>query len=103
MQRLNLFDDLDSVRSMYAMLRGSDCWHCNCSELATYRRRADHASLIESEAGFQLKFATAEEGTISLSGSVRRLRDDQGQEYHAFYKAGEWIFEALPAGNYRYA
>lgn len=99
-----LYDDMESLCHIYAVLRGGAIWHTTCGELARYRHSLHKAQITpipEGERKFKLSFVNGQgDEMVSLRSQARCLLAEDGQELHGTYLRGAWVYDGVKAGEY---
>lgn len=99
-----LYDDMESLCHIYAVLRGGAIWHTTCGELARYRqslRKARITKVPKAERKFKLFFINGQgDERISLRSQASCLLAEDGQELHGTYRRGVWVYDGVEAGVY---
>jgi len=102
-QRPNVFDDMDSLKKIYSILRGADVWYARCDEIARYIENRDNTTLKWNEASLKIGYnGQYEECRISLaSKDINQLKNLATNEVtKAFRKNGKWVFSEIIPGEY---
>lgn len=101
-QRPNVFDDLESLKTIYATLRGADIWHASCNQVAKYRENKDHITLETNSKNLVLTYSgTYTDPAVSVkSKKVKSLKNSEGLITHGILRNGAYVFNHLKPGPY---
>jgi len=104
-QRPNVFDDLESLKEIYSILRGADIWHAGCDAIAKYVENSEEQSLKIDGDSLKLSYKGRYDlSSISLkSKTVNKLISENGDELNAFKKNAHWVFSDVNPGAYKIA
>lgn len=101
-QTPNIYDDINSLCHIYAILRGLKVWHTTCGELASYIANCNHAKLEKAGTAYTLKFDdNVADRSVTVRSSYRALLRKEDDSYiYGCYDRGNWLFDNLGAGTY---
>ncbi len=102
-QRPNVFDDLESLKMIYGILRGADIWHAGCDAIAKYVENREEQKIEFDGKTLKLSYAGRyQNSSVSVkSKTVKTLKNEKGETLNAFYKNGHWVFSELTPGEYQ--
>ena len=102
-QTPNIFDDISSLDKIYSILRGSDIWYINCSELSHYLESYDNTEVIINKNQFEIKYkGNWDKMFLSFASNHREIKNlESGNIEHGVYKNTKWIFNDLKEGKYQ--
>lgn len=102
-QRPNLYDDIDSLLTLYGFLRQLDIWHATCGEIGSYIESYMNTTLLNKSINdFSVVYAgTSCSPCISITADVPTLRNmESGVLFSGFRKNCKWVFDNITPGNY---
>ena len=103
-QRPNVFDDIESLKRIYSILRGADVWHAKCNEIALYLENYDNSKIRSEENGFELVYSGNRDSCelSAWSKDIQVIIESTGKEHHGHRKNNGWVFNHLKPGKYSY-
>lgn len=101
-QRPNVFDDLESLKTIYSTLRGADIWHASCNQVAKYWENKDQFKIEAHAKNIDLSYSgTYTNPTVSVkSKKVKTLKTNEGLIIHGISRNGGYVFNKLKPGTY---
>ena len=102
-QRPNVFDDLESLKMIYGILRGADIWHAGCDAIAKYVENREEQKVELVNDTLKVSYSGRyDQSSVSLkSKTVNKLTATTGEELNAFMKNGNWVFSMVKPGEYK--
>jgi len=100
----NLYDDGYSLDKIFSLLRGSDIWYANCSELSQYLESYDQSEIIHNNEGqYLLSYhGTWEKPLLSIRSKSPFILDlSSGEQITGLFRNGFWIYNRLLPGKYK--
>lgn len=97
-----LYDDMESLLGIYALIRGADVWYTTCGDLSEYIHSYNQAVLLNMDNKYKLSFRDGDTSRkVTVSSNYRRLkREEDGRVIFGCYHRGKWLYDDLGAGIY---
>jgi len=102
-QQPNIFDDINSLDTIFGILRGNDIWYATCSEIAHYLESYDYTEINKIDKNkYKIKYnGRWGKPYLSVKSKNREIKNLNNDEMiEGVYKNGEWIFNNIGEGIY---
>lgn len=103
-QTPNIYDDINSLVTLFGMLKGVDVWYATCSDIAHYQDCYELATVIQQDDGaWRVCYKGHWDGLfLSVSSPSRTLINVESNiELQGVRKNCEWVFDRITVGKYR--